>query len=260
MVSLVRRDVQYSYESTPLIGLVRAPAGLPHAPSVLLVHDAFGLNEDTVAIAERLAAWGYAVFAADVWGNRTTPSRHEQIGPLIGAMLSNRVEWMGRMSAARDAAAAQPEIDIARLVALGFCFGGSSALEYLRTGGDLIGAVSVHGGLDLLAPGWGGAPAGVSVLLCTGADDPMATAAMRDDLQRDLSAAEVDWEVDLYSDTRHGFTNPKSQFAPAQDVVGYNPRSADRAWRSVASFLAEVVQRASEPQIARDHAGRSTQL
>ncbi|WP_432537863.1 dienelactone hydrolase family protein [Kineococcus arenarius] len=241
MTRTVTRDVEYSHDGTRMLGYLCAPAGAQRFPGVLLIHDAFGLGEDAVAAAHRLADLGLAVFAADVWGDRATPATEPEIGPLIGGMVADRDRWTGRVAAAHEAAAAQPEVDGSALVVMGFCFGGSSALEHLRTGGDVRGVVSVHGGLDLLHDDdWSRATTTAPVLLCTGADDPMATASMRARLQGSLSAAGIDWEEDLYSGTKHAFTSPRARFSPRPEAIAYNPRSAARAWEATTRFLHEL--------------------
>ncbi|MBL0888341.1 dienelactone hydrolase family protein [Myceligenerans indicum] len=237
------RDVEYSHDGTLMIGALVATPGTRRAPGVLLVHDAFGLGDDMLARARRLAALGHPVFCADVWGERTQPRTEPEIGPLIGAMVTDRARWIARMTAAHKAAAAQPELHGEHLVALGYCFGGSSALEYLRSGARLVGAVGIHAGLDLLDPraGWDAAHPGVSVLLCTGADDPMATPAQREALQAALTSAGIDWETDVYSGTVHAFTSPRAANSQRPDVTAHHPRSAARAWDATTRFLRDTL-------------------
>ncbi|NHT16108.1 dienelactone hydrolase family protein [Cellulomonas sp. IC4_254] len=240
MTAPLTRDVAYEDGPTRMAGLLVAPGdGQPH-PGVLLLHDAFGLSDEMVDVARRLAALGLSVLAADVWGDRALPSTEAEIGPLIGGMVADRGRWMGRVAAAHAAAVAQPEVDPAPLVALGYCFGGAGVLEYVRTGGALRGAISVHGGLDLLAPGWDGATPGSRVLVCTGADDPMATPGMLADLQQGMDGAGVDWEVQIYSGTTHAFTSPRARHSPRPDVVAYHARSSARAWAATTRFLREL--------------------
>lgn len=240
MADLSARDVEYTHDGTRMFGYFCAPTGTQGLPGILLVHDAFGLTDDVILTAQRYAALGFAVFAADVWGDRTQPKTEPEIGPLIGAMVGDRARWLGRISAAHNAIAAQPEVDASALVTIGYCFGASSALEHLRTGGVVRGVVSIHAGLDLLAPDWSAATGSTQVLVCTGADDPMATEQMRSELQSFMSAAHIDWEVDLYSDTKHAFTNPQADFSPMPDVVAYNAQSAARSWASTTRFLGEL--------------------
>ena len=241
MSDLVTRDVEYLHDGTRMVGYLCAPADARRSAGVLLVHDAFGVSPDMVAVAHRLADLGHAVLVADVWGDRTLPATQPEIGPLIGGMVTDRPRWMGRLAAAHEAAGGQPEIDGSRLVVLGYCFGGSSALEYVRTGGAVLGAVAVHAGLDLLAPDWSARTPDARVLVCTGSADPMATAAMRTELQDAMTAADVDWELDLYSGAKHAFTSPRSQDSPTPDVVAYDPRAAARSWDATTRFLRELL-------------------
>ena len=240
MSAPITRDVAYTHDGDRMRGMLVAPPSDAPLPTVLLLHDAFGLNAHTIQVAHRVAELGHAVFAADVWGDRTTPHDESEIGPLIGGMAGDRPRWLARLAAAHEAAIAQPEADAA-VVALGYCFGGAGALEHLRAGGDLRGAISIHGGLDLLADGWEAARSGASVLIATGAEDPMATPAQRDALTAGLSGAGIEWELDVYSGTVHAFTNPASAHSPDPAVVAYNPRSAARAWAATIRFLAETL-------------------
>lgn len=242
MSGVVTRDIAYAHDDTAMIGMLVAPDGAAALPTVVLFHDAFGLGELAVAWAHDYAALGYAVFAADMWGDRRQPAGVDEIGPLIGAMVSDRARWHARAAKALATARQQPEVDPTRVAAVGYCFGGSTALELLRVGGDLRGVVGVHAGLDLLAPGWQKARSDASVLICTGADDPMATAEQRDALAAGLQSAGIDWQVDLYSDTKHAFTNPAVPHDANHPVLGYNARSARRAWLSTERLLAEVLR------------------
>lgn len=237
----VSRDIPYTHDGTRMIGHLCAPAAAEDLPGVLLIHDAFGLSEDMIATARRIAELGYAVFAADLWGGRTLPRSESEIGSLIGGMAGDRRRWMARVAAARATAAAQPELDASAIAVLGYCFGGTTALEYVRTGGEVRGAVSVHGGLDLIEFDWNTPAPRASVLVCTGADDPMAPAEALSRLTAAMSAAGVDWEVDLYGNTKHAFTNPKSAHSPHPGAVAYHPRNAARAWKSSTEFLRDLL-------------------
>ncbi|WP_084079158.1 dienelactone hydrolase family protein [Demequina sp. NBRC 110057] len=242
MGALVERDIDYSHEGTAMSGFLAAPAGATDAPALLLIHDAFGLTPAVQDEARRLAdSHGLAVLAADVWGGRTQPRSEDEIGPLIGAAVADRTHWMGRIRAAQAALTAQPEADATHVAAIGWCVGGSGVLEHLRTGGDLVGAIAIHAGLDLLAEGWEDYASSAKVLVATGADDPMATAAQRDALTTALSAAGLYWELDLYADTVHAFTSPGAAHSPHPDVIAYHPVSAARARAAADRFLTELV-------------------
>ncbi|WP_185972386.1 dienelactone hydrolase family protein [Georgenia yuyongxinii] len=241
----VERNVEYRLGDTRMHGLLVAPEGASALPTVVLIHDAFGLGTEMIAIARHLAGLGFAVFAADVWGNRTTAQDQPEIGPLIGSMVGNRPEWHARVDAAHRTAVAQPEIDADNVILLGYCFGGSSALEFVRTGGAVRGAVAIHPGLDIVEFDWSAASPGTEVLVSLGAADPMATAEQRQQLTEALDGAGVEWELNLYSRTVHAFTSLKAQDSPAPHVFAYHPRNAERAWRATTRFLTETFARAS---------------
>ncbi|MBL3699307.1 dienelactone hydrolase family protein [Leucobacter luti] len=257
MIDLETRDIAYRSGGTDMLGLLCAPAGSAAAPTVFLVHDAFGLGGETVEIAHRLASQGFAVFAADVWSGRRQPASPAEVGPLIGGMVGDRAEWHARLTAGLEAAIAQPEVDPRAVVGLGHCFGGSSVLELLRGGGALCGAIAIHPGLDLLAGEWrapavstAAAPAGAAaaaptpraprVLICAGADDPMATPDQRADLQAGLDRAGFEWELVLYSGTVHAFTSPHAAHSPEPHVFNYHPENAARAGRATLGYLREL--------------------
>lgn len=241
MVELMHRDVEYQLGATGMRGLLVAPAGAANLPTVLLIHDAFGLGVDMIAIAETLAARGLSVFAADVWGGRATPAAMAEIGPLIGSMAGDRAQWQARIVSAHRVATEQPEIDPANIALLGYCFGGSSALEFIRTGGVARGVIAVHPGLDLLEHDWSdSAASGTPVHVALGSLDPMATRSQRSQLEDELTEAGVEWEIDLYSHTTHAFTSLRSQNSPRPELFAYHPRNAARAWQATVRVLDEL--------------------
>lgn len=235
------RDVDYEHDGTRLRGAIVAPAGARAGKTVVLIHDAFGLGDEAFGIAGRLAEAGYTVFAADVWGERLTPASQAEIGPLMGALIGDRERWNGRVSAAHAIAATAPEVDPDQIVLLGYCFGGSGALEYLRRGGRVRGVVAVHPGLDIVEFDWSGAAGSdAAVLISVGAADPMATPEQIAAAQAGMTSAGIDWETDTFSGTVHAFTSPKAAFSPNPAVVAYHPRNAARAWDRTLRFLAEL--------------------
>lgn len=249
MAGTITRDVEYTLGDARMLGLLctSATAAAP-APGVVLVHDAFGLGDDMIAIAHRVAELGFSVFAADVWGDRVTPGSNDEIGPLIGGMVRDREQWIARVAAAHEFAAALPEVSGAGLVSMGYCFGGSSALEYARVGGAVRAVIAIHPGLDLLEFDWsavrdrmergeGSAP---QALVIFGADDPMATPEQWRQAKTGMTGAGVDWELDLYSGTVHAFTSPKAAHSPDPSVAMYHPRNAERAWRATERLLEEL--------------------
>jgi len=231
------RDLAYHHQGCEMSGCFYAPPGAGPHPGVLVVHGAHGLTPFIAERAAALAATGLAVLAVDLWGGRDLLTDPAQIGPRLGAFAADRGLWMGRLAAAQAALCAQPETDADRIGALGYCFGGASVLEMLRTGAALRGVVSFHGGLDLVADDWSGAGPG-KALLCTGAADPMATPEDLSRITGAMSAAGIDWEADLYGNTVHAFTEPDSPGRPP--FARYDARADARSWAAMGRFFNEV--------------------
>lgn len=240
MSDLIERDVEYSADGARMRGYFCAARSARPLPGIVVLHDAFGLTEGARHNARRLAEGGRAVFAADVWGERRTPGGGEEILALIGSMTADRAAWMARIEGAHRAAGQQRELDPETLATVGYCFGGSSALEYLRTGGRTRGVASIHAGLDLLAPGWDRSRTDAQVLVCTGAEDPMATPSQWQALKAALTDRGIAWELDLYSGAKHGFSDPGTD-SLGMPGAAYDARAAARSWDSTARFLDELL-------------------
>ena len=240
MSSAIGRKLEYRCDSARLVGHY-CTSGSPGArPGVVVVHDAFGVSEHIKHIAERVSGLGYAALAADLWGDGAQLRDESEIGPAIGRLAGDRKTWMGRLRAAREMLAAQDGVDASKVAFIGYCFGGASVLEYLRTVGGVRGVVSFHAGLDLVAPDWSNAPAGGMALVLTGAEDPLAPPAALQALQQGMTSADVNWEVHIHGHTRHGFTNPNADRANKPNVIAYNAQSDRRSWDAMSRFLHEA--------------------
>lgn len=145
--------VRYEVEGKPFEGYYLAGAD-KDAPLVVLVHDWDGLNGYEIKRAEMLVALGYSVFAVDLFGAGVRPSTVEDKKRLTGALYQDRTRMRTLLQGGLAEAGRQGgRLDNA--VALGYCFGGAAVLELARSGADLKGVVSVHGGLETPARGEG---------------------------------------------------------------------------------------------------------
>lgn len=239
MTELTAESLHYNQAGTELIGYLVREAGTPR-PGVLLIHDAMGVSEPMKAAAHRIAELGYSVLLADLWGGGKTPRGDDEIGPLIGALVSDRELWVGRVRAGHEVLLQCAEVADAPVTAVGYCFGGSSALEYLRHGGGVDGVVTFHGGLDTVGTDWSEAHPAARVLVLTGAEDPMAPRDVVEQLEDGLTAGGLDWEVAVYGSTKHAFTSPDADKAGRPDVLAYNARADRRSWNAFTLFLEEI--------------------
>src|ERR1044072_30573 len=131
------QDIEYRADGVRVVGHdVGADGSSARRPGVLVIHEGPGLTEHTKKIAARLAGMGYAAFAMDYHGEGKPAPNMAEGSPLIAAWIANPTGIMARAMAALDVLKAQKEVDTGRLAAIGYCFGGTTALELGREGCD----------------------------------------------------------------------------------------------------------------------------
>ena len=209
-------------------------------PGVLVFHEGLGLGEHIMERARRVAKLGYVALAADMFGNRRQAQDLEDMRGLVGDLRNEPAKLRARARAALATLASLPQVDAGRLCAIGFCFGGSVVLELARDGADLKAVVSFHGVLATKAPALPG-KVKASVLVLTGADDPLAPPDHVAALENEMRAAGArDWQVITYGNTHHAFTNPAADGSFLSGTL-YNEQSARRSWAAMTGFLEEVL-------------------
>jgi dienelactone hydrolase len=232
-------DVDYRCEEVNLRGYLAWNESAEPRPGVLVFHEGLGLGEFAMERARRLAGLGYVALAADMFGERRQARNLQEVTTLVGGLRAEPAKLRARGRAALETLAALPQV-AQRLVAIGFCFGGSVVLELARAGADLKAVVSFHGVLATKMPAvTGGVKA--SVLVLTGADDPLAPPDQVADFENEMRAAAVrDWQVISYGNTLHGFTNPAADGSMLRSAL-YNAQADRRSWASMQSLFDEVL-------------------
>jgi dienelactone hydrolase len=162
-----------------------------------------------IADAEMIAKLGYVVFAEDIFGKGIVPKSVPEMTELITIYNNDRPLMRARALAGFDVLKAQPMVDPTKLAAVGYCFGGTVGIELIETGAPLLGFVSVHGSFRNFAPEAAKNIKG-RVLILHGSEDPVAPMDELNAVISQLRAAKVDFEVNLYSGTTHGFTHPQN--------------------------------------------------
>jgi dienelactone hydrolase len=202
--------IDYKQGNTALSGyLIYDDAVQGKQPGVLMVHDRSGLSEDTLKDAELIAKLGYVVFAEDIFGKGVVPPTVPDMTKTITIYNNDRPLMRARAQAGFEVLKAQPMVDPSRLAAVGYCFGGTVGLELVETGVPLAGFISVHGSFRDFTPDAAKNIKG-RVLILHGAEDPVAPMEELNAVISQLRAAKVNFEVNLYSGTTHGFTHPQN--------------------------------------------------
>jgi len=197
------------------------------APLILLIHDWNGLTDYEVKRADMLAELGYAVFAADLFGAGKRPTEDKDKRQHTGELYENRAKMRALMQGALQAAATGGA-DARNSVAMGYCFGGAAVLELARSGADLKGFVTFHGGLATPA-GQDYSKAKGKVLILHGTADANITMDHFAALARELEAADVAHEMITYGGAPHGFT----EF----DSDRYREDADRKSWQRFTDFL-----------------------
>src|SRR5262249_53983512 len=187
--------------------------------------------------SEQLAKLGFVAFAADIYGKGVRPTGVPDKMAQSGKYSNDRTLLRARMTAALDVLRRDARVDTGKIAAIGFCFGGTAVLELARSGAEIAGVVTFHGGLSNPSPQDDRNIKG-RVLVLHGADDPLVPKAAVDALEKQLTDAKADGQVVPYSGTVHSFTNPASN-APAHGALSASSRcrSLDSSTPAAESLL-----------------------
>ena len=209
-------------------------------PGVLIIHEWWGINGYIKKRTEQLAALGYVAFAADIYGKGIRAKTREEAMTIAGKFRSgnDRSLLRARANAGLDVLRKHPMVDPDRIAAIGYCFGGTAALELARSGAALAGVVSFHGGLATPSPDDAIKIKG-EILVLTGADDPAVRPEQVIAFEDEMRRAGVDWHLVSYGSAVHGFTNPANG-ADNSKGVAYNEKADKRSWRAMKDFFEEI--------------------
>lgn len=221
--------VSYDVDGQPYEGYFVSPS--PKAPLVLLIHDWDGLTDYEVKRADMLAAEGYAVFAADLFGAGVRPTKVEDKRQHTGELYKDREKMRALIQGALDTAKTKGA-DTANTVVMGYCFGGAAVLEFARSGADMKGFATFHGGLKT-PEGQDYAKAKGKFLVMHGTADKNITMEQFATLANELEQNGVAHEMITYGGAPHAFT-----------VFGadrYREDADQKSWRRFKEFLADTL-------------------
>lgn len=209
-------------------------------PGILILPAWKGIDKLSKDTAENLAKLGYYAFIADIYGEGNYPKDNAEAGKIAGYYKTNFLEYQKRISLALEQlviSGANPD----NIVVIGYCFGGTGALEAARAHLKVKGAVSFHGGLGRDATRVL-EPITAKVLVCHGADDPYESKEEIAAFQQEMRDTKADWQMIYYANAVHSFTNPESGNDNSKGAA-YNEKAAKRSWEHFKIFLNEVLSK-----------------
>lgn len=230
--------VEYKQGETTLEGYIAYESSLKgKRPVIMIVHEWTGLGDYVKGRAKELAGKGYVAFAMDIYGKGVRPAQGPDAAKEAGKYKSDRKLMRERAKAGFDYIKTKPYVDSSKMVAMGYCFGGTVALEMGRAGLPLVGVVSFHGGLSTPNP-QDAKNFKAKLLVLNGALDPGVTPEIPG-FEKEMNDAKVDYQFINYSGTVHAFTNPQAGNDMSKGAA-YNPVSDRRSMVAFLDFLNEV--------------------
>lgn len=212
---------------------VKAIAGEPPWPGVVVIHDIVGLGEDARNITDRVATAGYLALAPNLYGRGGFIRCVKKVFTDLAAGKGPTFE---DVDSARRLLAGRPDCT-GKVGVVGFCMGGGFAL------------VGASRGFDASAPYYGQLPNDLSIL--DGACPVVASFGKRDPalkgaaakLEAELTQRGIAHDIKEYPEAGHSFAN-QFHFGPVNVLAkvagfGYHRPSAEDSWRRVFAFFAE---------------------
>lgn len=234
------KQVSYVDEAQALEGL----AGIPQKEvaekrGVLILPAWMGIDKHAQESAEKLQKMGFYTFVADIYGVDQRPKNFKEASEKAGYYKKNFLAYQKRIQLAYNQLV-QLGVPSKNIVVMGYCFGGTGALEAARMNLPVRGVVSFHGGLghDATRPTQS---INTRVLVLHGADDPYVSQEEIKTFQEEMRIAKADWEMIYYANAVHSFTD-KGAGTDNKRGAAYNEKAAIRSWNRMVQFLWEVFE------------------
>jgi dienelactone hydrolase len=235
---MISENIEYAADERNFAGfLVCNEVRGGRRAGILVCHEGGGLDDHTKDRARMLAELGYVAFAPDLFGEAFTSRQHAI--SIINGLVEDPPRLRGRANAALQRLKSHPSVDPTRTAAIGFCFGGLAALELARSGADFGCAVSFHGGLQTRSPAKPG-DIKASILVCHGALDPFISREARMAFEEEMTTAGADWQMNIYANAKHGFTNRKLDPEKSPGSAYHQPTD-ERSWTAMRALFDEAI-------------------
>lgn len=207
-----------------------------NTPLVLVVHQWKGISEHEKETAAKLAQLCNNVLVVDMYGKGIRPQTNEEAGVEATKYKTDAKLARGRLKAALDFA--QNKAPSNNVAIMGYCFGGTMALEAARMGADIDAAISFHGGLSTPSPVTDKGIIKASILVHHGDIDPLVPDTEVAAFQQEMRDGAADMVFTRYSGAVHAFTHKDAGDDISQGFA-YNQKGDERSWQATVDFLNE---------------------
>ena len=240
--SLKEETVSYTSEGITMKGFVVYDDNIKgKRPAVLVVHEWWGLNDYARMRARKLAEMGYMAMAVDMFGDGKVASNPTEAQEMTKPFYGNSQLSKTRFEAAFNKIKEFSQTDANKVMAIGYCFGGSVVLNAAKLGMDLKGVVSFHGGLA-------GVPAKkdilkAKILVCHGGADKFISEQDIKTFKHQMDSIGADYSFKVYANATHAFTNPESTATGKKFnmPIEYNADADRDSWNDMKTFFSKVL-------------------
>lgn len=230
--------VSFQEDSMKFEGTIYLPEKFKKkVPLVIVVHEWWGKTPYIKHRAKMLANEGFAAMAIDLYGNGKTVNTPKEAQELATPFYMKPEMGVSRLKKYINLAKNDPHIDESQIYLIGYCFGGTQALNLARSGADIAGVVSFHGGLSTNYST--AADIKAKVLVLNGAADPMVPAKDVKAFEKEMKKAKADFKIIHYKNATHAFTNPKAtELGKKYKMpIAYNKEADNASWKELLIFL-----------------------
>jgi dienelactone hydrolase len=232
------KAISYDDENQKLEGFLAIPNKLnTNKGSVLLLPAWMGIDNNAKENATELAKLGYTTFVADIYGIDKRPTSPKDAGGIAGSFKKDFKLYQKRIQLALDQLL-KSGVNPNKIAVIGYCFGGTGAIEAARSNMKVSGIVSFHGGLGRDATREID-PINPKVLVLHGADDFYVSETEIKAFQDEMRTAKADWQMVYYANSVHAFTH-KDAGNDNSKGAAYNEKAAKRSWIAMQDFFDEI--------------------
>ncbi|MGL4423703.1 MAG: dienelactone hydrolase family protein [Gemmataceae bacterium] len=229
--AVVTQVIEYEFDGTTMKGFYAVDdANKGPRPGVLVIHEWWGLNDYAKERAKKLAELGYAAFCVDMYGDGKTANHPDEAGKFAGAVRKNLKTWLGRAEAGLKVLKERPEVDPKKIAAIGYCFGGTTALQLALAGNDIAAVSAFHAGLPPIDDAMAAKVKG-TIFIAHGADDTFIPQATIDKFRAVLDKNKTNYEFVAYPGATHSFTVPGIE--KIMPKLKYDAEADAKSWKTM---------------------------
>jgi dienelactone hydrolase len=233
------KPIAYSDGNQKLNGFgIASKISTTNNPGILILPAWKGIDSHSKEVAQQLSDLNYTSFIADIYGEGNYPANTQEAGKQSGYYKTNFLDYQRRIQLALEELI-KLGANGDNIVVIGYCFGGTGALEAARANMNVRGAVSFHGGLEKDIERFSH-PIKPPVLALHGADDPYVSQKSIVNFQNEMRDAKADWQMIYYANAVHAFTEISAGSDNTKGAA-YNEKADKRSWEHLKLFLIEVL-------------------